>query len=936
MEINRLRSLVTEMAEVFVADTMKDLIKITEVVALGPVLQKEPYRAVLTSIIAALEEAYILDVDLLQGLTQLLHSASPGYIGSDDLVKILRILRIRLEGTRQQSTENSYHLTLAVSRVLDVMADHKVQDLDRVLEHEPLSAVLSGLNGSSDPYQMFQACYAFQALQYVLDDETALQAVLRHSAGVADGLIKITAIFKLDLASILQGLDSLQESLGSAAGVGSTVYEGVSSLMESGQSVLGSLKEEFGSGQKQLWYAAVKAASAFTRAGLLNDLQRLIYEGPCRCDPLFQWGICQLLAEIAVDPVWTSSTRQQAVHLLGHLHQHDQDWGRDESVKAWMLIIITQLEPPTTDSAVNATARALLKVLEHEQTTLIQHVYLLTTSSLLAKVYLIPDVEYDLHKFRLLRLEESKLRVLHARDDDIFLLMDEVQDFLASDKQVMLILGDSGSGKSTFNTHLESELLCAYTRGGPIPLFINLPAIDQPDHDMIEKQLTTDNFSNDQIMELKQHRQFVLICDGYDESQQLYLGQDYRSRFMPQSSDHYTVSRPDLFQEAVIVPFFEEQIENYVEQYVPLEPRTWTTEDYMDKLTTIPNLLELVKNPFLLTLALAALPGVTEGEQDLSTIKITRVQLYDTFVDHWISVNKRRLENREIFDQLLDAGFVLMGTDYSTRLALAIFEKQNGNPVVQYVHLKDKNTWRAKYFGQNSEARLLRESSPLARTGRLFRFLHRSILEYFFSRSVFDPSSVADKENEIEPQSVSASSSSSSGSALPDADGLLFKRNLLTESSVIQFLSERVMQHAGFEKQLLAVVQQSKTDATAATAVANPITILLRAGVRFNSADLRGIQIPGADLSNGQFDCAQFQGADLRNVNLTWSWLRRVNLSGAQMEGVRFGEFPQVETYSSVHACAFSPDEKMIVLGEYDMLTTLIFGMLQPESDCLY
>ncbi|KAG0214858.1 hypothetical protein BGX33_001754 [Mortierella sp. NVP41] len=51
--------------------------------------------------------------------------------------------------------------------------------------------------------------------------------------------------------------------------------------------------------------------------------------------------------------------------------------------------------------------------------------------------------------------------------------------------------------------------------------------------------------------------------------------------------------------EAVIVHFSKDQIENYVERYVPLEPRTWKKMDYMDKLKTIPNLMDLVKNPFL-------------------------------------------------------------------------------------------------------------------------------------------------------------------------------------------------------------------------------------------------------------------------------------------------------------------------------------------------
>ncbi|KAG0268560.1 hypothetical protein BGZ96_006683, partial [Linnemannia gamsii] len=144
--------------------------------------------------ITAFDQTVLLDVDLLQGLVQLVQSSPPNSLVSDDLIKILSLLRVRLQGTHQQSSEHPYHLTLAVSRLLDVMADHKVQDLNRVEEHEPLSRVLSCLRESSDPYLMYQACYAFQALQYVPDDETVLQAVLRHSTGVVDGLIKVTAV----------------------------------------------------------------------------------------------------------------------------------------------------------------------------------------------------------------------------------------------------------------------------------------------------------------------------------------------------------------------------------------------------------------------------------------------------------------------------------------------------------------------------------------------------------------------------------------------------------------------------------------------------------------------------------------------------------------------------------------------------------------------
>ncbi|KAG0278321.1 hypothetical protein BGZ96_002441 [Linnemannia gamsii] len=105
MEVDRLRWLTIRMVDQFVADVNKNSNKVAEIVALGPFLQKEPFRKLLSTFFN----------------------------------------EVRLEGTHRQSAEHSYHLTLAVSRILDVMADHKVQNVDRVLEHEPLSTILSGL-----------------------------------------------------------------------------------------------------------------------------------------------------------------------------------------------------------------------------------------------------------------------------------------------------------------------------------------------------------------------------------------------------------------------------------------------------------------------------------------------------------------------------------------------------------------------------------------------------------------------------------------------------------------------------------------------------------------------------------------------------------------------------------------------------------------------
>ncbi|BBE08488.1 WD40 repeat-containing protein [Mycoavidus cysteinexigens] len=113
-----------------------------------------------------------------------------------------------------------------------------------------------------------------------------------------------------------------------------------------------------------------------------------------------------------------------------------------------------------------------------------------------------------------------------------------------------------------------------------------------------------------------------------------------------------------------------------------------------------------------------------------------------------------------------------------------------------------------------------------------------------------------------------------------------------------------------------AWIEASKDpDAAVTVGAANAVTILVRAGAQFNRADLRGIRIPGADLSCGVFDSAQLQGSDLSGVKFRTSWLRQANLSGAQMSGVQFGEWAYLEEESGVYSCAYSPDGKTCAMG---------------------
>lgn len=151
IEHHHIRWLGLRMVEVFIRDTLKDSVMIAEIIFIGPVLGREHYRKLLSSFINEIDGARILDVEVLQGLVQLVQSAPPSFRDTDDLIKILDILRTRLQGVHQQSADSPFHLTLALSRILDFLAEHGVRDLNQVEEHKPLFGVLSGLRDSSDP-----------------------------------------------------------------------------------------------------------------------------------------------------------------------------------------------------------------------------------------------------------------------------------------------------------------------------------------------------------------------------------------------------------------------------------------------------------------------------------------------------------------------------------------------------------------------------------------------------------------------------------------------------------------------------------------------------------------------------------------------------------------------------------------------------------------
>ena len=352
-EQDRLKILVTNVIRAFQREEIKDDKAVAEVVCLAPVLEKSDFQYLLRELCKGVDQSVLLDLHQLDGIAQLIHCAEPGYLDADDLVKILELVSTRLRNTHNQSSNHMYQLTMAVSRVLDAMADTNVKGLDRVKLHEPLSSYLGEIKDISDPYLMYQAAYAYQALLYVPDDETLWQATLRRTGKVIQGVAGLVSAVKgLDLNGFMDGLKDIQQGVSGADGVfklARSTIDGVKSLSDSGKDFVDCMKEGLVVKRKLTWYPALRGAESLLRSGQLAQFKRLVYEAPCQLDPAFQWGVCQMLGEVAADSMWDTKTRQSAIMFLGEIYSDRTVLECQANIKGWILVILMKLASSSGD-----------------------------------------------------------------------------------------------------------------------------------------------------------------------------------------------------------------------------------------------------------------------------------------------------------------------------------------------------------------------------------------------------------------------------------------------------------------------------------------------------------------------------------------------------------------------------------------------------------
>ncbi|KAF9084413.1 hypothetical protein BGX29_002567, partial [Mortierella sp. GBA35] len=320
----------------FVNDSLKHAAAVAEVVQLAPVADKESSRSLLGTLVDTVKYSALLDLQSMEGLAKVIQGAPKGPIDWNDLVAILQVLHERLQTIHTPSASHRCRLLLAISRVLDAMADAHVEDVNRITLHEPLTVLLHESESSEDPCVAFQAAYARQALLKVPDNENIWQAGLRRGWLVlrgAAGFAKMPT--PTEVKDALEGMEKLYE----AGKGGVRIAKDVLDAVKAGETLSFTVKE--GLKVKRAWYQALRAAETYIRTGKLMEFNELVVNAPCRHQLQFQMGICQLLGQFAADTHWDLESRRSAVAFLEVLYRFDDIWIRQKGVDQAILDVLT-------------------------------------------------------------------------------------------------------------------------------------------------------------------------------------------------------------------------------------------------------------------------------------------------------------------------------------------------------------------------------------------------------------------------------------------------------------------------------------------------------------------------------------------------------------------------------------------------------------------
>lgn len=373
------------------------------------------------------------------------------------------------------------------------------------------------------------------------------------------------------------------------------------------------------------------------------------------------------------------------------------------------------------------------------------------------------DYEYD-EEFKEHEYYENELKENLKND---ILLKENVKSFIFGENKALLILGDYGSGKTSFCYNYALDLLDSFMKykSGYFPLLIKLRGynkavgINQLLTDYFVNSLGINNFNIASFKLLLKNLNVVLIFDGYDEVakkvdfdvkydvlKEICNLADKKTKIILTCRPNYFQSHYEFdkifknspfpfepgdtpridFVETSIKGLTKKQVEEYIESFSDeFSKNNISVEDILSAISNTHDLTDLSQRPFLLYMIVNTLPQILLEVKTKDETKINAAKLYAFYTDMWIKREDNK--NKTLIKQ---SDKELFCKEFALELYISDSDCLSYKDFPDTIKKYFKDVSRIEdidYFSHDIQSCSFLTSD---RSGD-FKFIHKSFMEYF-------------------------------------------------------------------------------------------------------------------------------------------------------------------------------------------------------------